>query len=861
MFKGFSLLVAYLMLLCATTLASKTFLIEISPNTTRAKMGITLPPITIGDSIRVNGKYYSITKNNDGNYCITVEESADGTYQAVWGATRPTSFVAKGGITKVWIPYSQFYKSTINNLASYPLYASTKTSEENRLVFADGYALLDLVVKAKNIYVSSIRVENTKEEKIAGPASYSYPKQSLQTSEGKNFVVLNTTNAGKYVRIMPKGEHFYIPILPGNYTEGLKVRICDNIHKMMEFSLSPTTLQANEVVTAQVEYQPDKNLIYFEGFDNLVWGGDYSAGSAGYGYAPVSTTPSYNTGIKYTGYEEALTRVSYNAPATGFLQSNTWDDVNGKTLSTSHQVTESYLKSRNLYDFKYLFRCQEYSGYMGIAKGSDYRGILQTGNLSNCDSICNAEVMFDFCPNAFLDDDISVQINNGGIIRSVFIDEKEIDLADVHCGYEAVSSRIELSKKLFSIATAHQNVKKWHKIKLRVEHFSSGSRLYLAGATTPKGSHAFFIDNIEVRKLNVVKKGNLRLLYWNIQNGMWGDQQNNYNNFAKWVRSLNPDICIWCEARSNHPYMETSNLPDEKSYLPNKYESYDTNLGWVELAERYGHKYTALGGHRDNFPQEITSKYPIKTLLKITKTDDPSKPIAHGGSIQQIDFNGTKINFVTLHPWPQRYGYGVSSANQEASQKANEGDYYREYEMNYILDHTILSPEYTDTENWILAGDLNSKSRLDNWFYGYKTDTCAFLCQDAILNKTNLVDVIANFHKGKFMSSLNGNSRIDYVYATPSLYQKVQDAFVVVDDWTTIISANLSNYSFPSDHRPILVDFQIDSSPSGIFSSPQIKPLVHEVHYDMQGNVIPQSTRGIHIVKQADGKSRKIIIK
>ena len=34
---------------------------------------------------------------------------------------------------------------------------------------------------------------------------------------------------------------------------------------------------------------------------------------------------------------------------------------------------------------------------------------------------------------------------------------------------------------------------------------------------------------------------------------------------------------------------------------------------WGELAARYGHKYWYVGGHRDNFPQVVTSKYLIET--------------------------------------------------------------------------------------------------------------------------------------------------------------------------------------------------------------------------------------------------------
>ena len=44
----------------------------------------------------------------------------------------------------------------------------------------------------------------------------------------------------------------------------------------------------------------------------------------------------------------------------------------------------------------------------------------------------------------------------------------------------------------------------------------------------------------------------LRVLYWNIQNGMWADQHNNYDNFVNWVKEYDPDVCIWAEAKSRY---------------------------------------------------------------------------------------------------------------------------------------------------------------------------------------------------------------------------------------------------------------------------------------------------------------------
>ena len=40
------------------------------------------------------------------------------------------------------------------------------------------------------------------------------------------------------------------------------------------------------------------------------------------------------------------------------------------------------------------------------------------------------------------------------------------------------------------------------------------------------------------------KNDTLRLLYWNIQNGMWDGQEDNYDRFVGWVKAQNPDVCV-----------------------------------------------------------------------------------------------------------------------------------------------------------------------------------------------------------------------------------------------------------------------------------------------------------------------------
>ena len=100
----------------------------------------------------------------------------------------------------------------------------------------------------------------------------------------------------------------------------------------------------------------------------------------------------------------------------------------------------------------------------------------------------------------------------------------------------------------------------------------------------------------------------LKVLYWNIQNGMWDGQTDNYKRFTDWVQQQNPDICVWCESVTLYITNTAESMPQQERYL---------RSGWEELAARYGDQYVYMGGKRDNYPQVITSKYPIENVKRI----------------------------------------------------------------------------------------------------------------------------------------------------------------------------------------------------------------------------------------------------
>ena len=295
-------------------------------------------------------------------------------------------------------------------------------------------------------------------------------------------------------------------------------------------------------------------------------------------------------------------------------------------------------------------------------------------------------------------------------------------------------------------------------------------------------------------------EANLRLLYWNIQNGMWSGQGDNYTRFVNWVSAQNPDVCVWCESVTNYKTASDEKIKPEEAYLPEH---------WGELARRYGHEYWYKGGHRDNFPQVITSKYPIENVERIVG-EEPDSVVTHGSGWARIEKNGKTVNIVTLHTWPQAYAYGVGSADQAASAANKEGDKYREFEIKYICAQTVNNPAYASCQDWLMMGDFNSRSRVDNWYYGYPENDTRLLVHNHILDHTDLKDIIAERYPGSFISSTYGNARIDYMYASPSMYARVVNALTVMDKWTTATqSPYVSNFYDPSDHRPILVDFEL----------------------------------------------------
>ena len=313
-----------------------------------------------------------------------------------------------------------------------------------------------------------------------------------------------------------------------------------------------------------------------------------------------------------------------------------------------------------------------------------------------------------------------------------------------------------------------------------------------------------------------------KLISWNIQNGMWSDQANNYDNFVEFLKATDPDVCVFCEAKTTH--LESG----QEAYLP---------ANWDKVAARYGHPYVYLAVDQDNAPQVITSKHPINNVKRIPGGNDTI--VGHGAGWVQIEMDGRTYNIVCMHAMPFAMGAGgmggfgggrPSGGNrpQGGSRSSGSGrpsggfggfggmggpgggggsDEFRKKEVEYVCNQTILTREHPEQELWLMMGDFNSISSLDNDHYKLSADSSIFCVHDYIRNKTPYIDVIASKHPGEFIQSSQNGRRIDFIYATEPVVRQIKSAEILNSGYTEQHRATGASYWIPSDHRPILIEF------------------------------------------------------
>lgn len=736
--------------------------------------------------VSISGVDYPVLHTEDGAPYIEADPASS--YNAVLYREESAGYYGLSRYVGVVVPPAFFYHDFAKELDAMPLYASYCEEDGNVLKFSPLVAALKLTLSGAAT-IASIKVEA--EASIAGTGSYQASKKALSLTKAVPFAVLNCTNRGSGINLSDGGE-FMLLLAPGDYPGGLDLTICDMSHKKMSLHLDVEHLDADEVFSTSASWAPEKNLLFYDGFDTFAWGGDYAGGSSTAGFSPdgAETGPDYGT--SFTGYEKAFKSADYTWAGSGYIQGGSLSQASGKTVSGYHTMSASYVRSRNIGDYNLLYHCQEYQGCLGVGTADATRGILQVPDLG-ISELCDLKVSFDICPKVGFRDQVCLEIYNSGIVTDVTVDGEPAVLDSDICRYMGTGGRWAVSAASIPPPTSTPVAKPWRHVEFYVENVNNATVLRLTTALEDGGYHGFYLDNLNISlaKYRRTPVNGVRILYWNIQNGMWSDQENNYNSFVAWLNRYKPDVCVFCEARSLYDA--------EGVWL--KTSARTLEAGWPALARRYGHNYT-MACQKDNYPEMISSKYPI-TKLKELETSE----VCHGAAVVKISIGGNDLHFLSTHLWPNDYARGVAEADRAASLAAREGDIERENEMKNIVNN--LLSDFTGADYLFMMGDFNCPSPLDEWYYGKGADHTDYLAQKYLMNNSNLVDVIGTRWPGNWLSSVNKDfERMDMFYATPKAYEGVQNAMIIVDDWTMVYQDNTVSGYFcrPSDHRPVLVD-------------------------------------------------------
>ena len=747
-----------------------------------------------GYSVYVNGTKYDILTNKGGENYIQVAQAAGDKYEAYLVTDESQDLYGTLPTKDVVLPFSQFYGTTKADFKNYPRYARYTAATGNVLSFKEAVALINLKMLG-SVKLASVKVRALGGETLSGRADYSYTSGAFSPKESLSEAVVNCTYNGNFV---PLGAEIPIFIAPGTFTSGLEITAVTDKHLVMHKTLTPGTIAAGTVYAPSLEWKADDNVLFFEGFDNFVWGGNIMAGSSGFGYAPDASAMTYTGGRARDGYARAYTKVNYNEAGTGYMQSDRWDDVKEATVASSHVLQDSYYTSRNLTDWTILYRAQEYQGVLALGTAETKRGVMKTPFFKNVAGTCDVVLSFDVCLQTGNTKGIQFQIHNGGHFESCTVNG--VNKFPKTYQYKNTYAEAIFNDNLMTPASSAAAAKTWHHVELSILGATDASTVDFRSVTASGATLGMWVDNIKVTKVpGTEKKGNLRILYWNIQNGMWWDQGNNYDNFVAFVKKYDPDICVWCEAESIYT-TGTANY----AKAADRYLYYTRPNNWTTLAKRYGHSYTQRGGRTDEYPQEITSKYPITLVQALTSG------LTHGAGHFQITVAGTRLNIVTTHPYPQNCNVGNHTTEAQKT-----SDNRRLSEMKTIVSNTFNNSKYASESNWMLIGDFNSNSPQDCWFGGYDRTNIAFAPQQYLLDNTDLQDVLYDFWNADDLctfcsTTLNATDRKDNIYASPGIFDQVQRAIVVNDQWTyNIVSLGISNFKSPSDHRPILVDIAL----------------------------------------------------
>ena len=194
----------------------------------------------------------------------------------------------------------------------------------------------------------------------------------------------------------------------------------------------------------------------------------------------------------------------------------------------------------------------------------------------------------------------------------------------------------------------------------------------------------------------------LKIIEYNIRNGMQYDQWQGYAGLVNWVRLQDPDILVLCEGRSLYA-TDGKKLPKAEQDFPDRIDAF---------AEQWGHPYTAVSAEDGPYPVLVTSRYPLEVVQQLC-----GKALyAHGGvHIRVAGLN--LVAFQGLEPVTKIKELPVCKPAEETRRVA---------EMAAVAAQTVGNPALADGKNWILTGSLGGQSVADSLFYAMRHTRAQF---------------------------------------------------------------------------------------------------------------------------------------
>ena len=785
-------------------------LVEVE-QTALTKLDVQFGQLAEGDIVKVNNKECVVQRNKKGILYVDAEKVADESYKAGYPADVASLL---GGAPYIHLVPAQHFADKAYGRLYMPMAADEAV--EGKLVFKPLCGVLRFKV-AGDAVLNCIKLEGCRENYLAGHFDLNFATglhRREKSNTAVNSVILDCSNDGNGVQIDKSGKDFYVVLPVGNYDKGLKVTITDRAHHTMVGEIKPFVIKRGEVSSvATINYAPDADQLFSEKFDNMVYGGDYQQGKYFEGF--VSTV---DNNANLTGVERAVRKIDYNTPGTGYLQRK-W-----KTAPLDDgAISAAYLQNRNIADYESLLRAQEFFGYLGVGVQDKNRGIFTTPSFSNIEGISDIEITFKIASEQRCNSDFGICVVNAGVVKEFWVNGVRHTLTSENYPFSnSQTEKVWLRKRALSVGSAFADDEKkpWFEVRLVVSGATNETALSIVPQKKgEKDINGFYIDDIEVRQLNSVqRKDILRVMDYNIQNGMWADQHNNYDNFVKYMIETDVDIAIFCEASSIYYDFTNKHAKREERYLPYKYQPYEKKqtdhlvpTGWIELAARYGHPYVAIGAHQDNYPVVVTSKYPIVKSVKLGGED-----VSHGGIHAQVEVDGEIVNIVAFHTWPHGWKFGVKDKEERAESKLNYGGHITRYdETKLFCERTILNSEYADQKHWIIAGDMNCYSPLDDSTFDLGYDNLRYAAQRYIVECVPQVKDLIKFYNSPdkrdvvIPSAMRGG-RIDYMYGSDKFVKTLIRAKSPKQGFTNCKFDKETRFfkECGSDHLPIICDFK-----------------------------------------------------